>query len=67
MSQEDLVRANDKTHQARGQALISTVFVASGALIAGAGVALWLTAPSGVQVSPTANEHGGGTTLSGRF
>lgn len=52
MSQEDLLRANDKTDQARGQALISTVFVASGALIAGAGLALWVTAPSdGVAVS----------------
>lgn len=52
MSQTDLVRANDKTDQARGQALISTVFVASGALIAGAGIALWVTAPSdGVAVS----------------
>jgi hypothetical protein len=52
MSQEDLLRANDKKDQARGQALISTVFVASGALIAGAGFALWVTAPSdGVAVS----------------
>lgn len=52
MSQDDLLRANDTTDRARGQALISTVFVASGALIAGAGFALWVTAPSdGVAVS----------------
>jgi hypothetical protein len=52
MSQDDLMRANDKTDQARGQALIATVFVASGAVIAGAGFALWVTAPSdGVAVS----------------
>jgi hypothetical protein len=52
MSQDDVSRANDKADQARGQALISTVFVASGALIAGAGLALWVTAPSdGVAVS----------------
>lgn len=67
MSQDDLLRANDKTDQARGQAVISTVFVASGALIAGVGVALWLTAPSDVHISPSANEHGGGVSFSGDF
>lgn len=52
MTPDELIRANDKSDQARGQALISTVFVVSGALIAGTGVALWVTAPKdGVAVS----------------
>jgi hypothetical protein len=66
-SQEKLDNANALGDQARSKATLSTILVASGAVVAGAGVFLWVTAPKGMQVTPTASESGAGVTLSGSF
>ncbi|HUS33566.1 MAG TPA: hypothetical protein VMZ53_33920 [Kofleriaceae bacterium] len=66
-TQESLDRANLLGDQARSKATLSTVFIAGGALLAGAGIALWVTAPKSMQVTPTASDTGAGVTLSGSF
>ena len=64
---EKLGNANALGDQARSKATLSTIFVAGGAVVAGAGIALWVTAPKSMQVTPTASESGAGVTLSGSF
>lgn len=66
-TQEKLDRANALADQARSKALLSTIFVASGIVVAGAGVALYVTAPKDVVVTPTASSEGAGVSLSGTF
>lgn len=53
---------------AYGQATVSTVAVVTGAILAGGGAALYLTAPrAGVSVGPSASTTGGGLTLRGSW
>jgi tetratricopeptide (TPR) repeat protein len=49
-----LAQGNALVDDARGRARLATVLVGSGAILVGAGVALWLTAPSGRASSDTA-------------
>lgn len=61
-----LAKANSLRDSANTKATLSTAFVIAGAAIAGAGVVLYITAPSSehaVAVTPT----GTGVSLSGRF
>jgi tetratricopeptide (TPR) repeat protein len=64
---EKLNNANALSDEARSKATLSTILVAGGAVVAGAGIALWVTAPKGMQVTPTASESSAGVTLSGSF
>jgi hypothetical protein len=66
-SQMALDSANALADQARSKATLSTIFVIGGAVVAGAGVALWVTAPSSMELRATASEDGAGVTLSGTF
>ncbi|HEY5924705.1 MAG TPA: hypothetical protein VIV11_23660 [Kofleriaceae bacterium] len=66
-TQADVDRANDIGDKARSKATLSTVFVLGGAAIAGVGVYLWVTAPGGTKVTPTATDTSAGVSLSGEF
>jgi len=69
-SQADLDRANALRDSANSRATLSTVLVIGGGVLAAAGVALWVTAPSEQHaVALTAHPSGDGAqvTLSGRF
>jgi hypothetical protein len=59
--------ANALSDQARSKATLSTIFVISGALVAGAGIALWVTAPTSMELMATASDDGAAVTLSGTF
>lgn len=58
-------RGLDLTDEARTQALLSTIFVVTGAAAIVAGGVLWFTAP--VKVAPTASTTGGGLSATVRF
>lgn len=66
-SQADLDRANELGDQARSKATLATALTAGGAALAGIGVILFVTAPDGTTITPTASETGGGVVLTGRF
>jgi hypothetical protein len=66
-TQERLDNANALGDQARKKALLSTIFVASGVVVAGAGVALYVTAPKDMVIAPTASTEGAGVSLAGTF
>jgi hypothetical protein len=66
-TREKVDNANVLADQARSKATLSTILVASGAVVAGAGIALWVTAPKGMQITPSASENGASVTLSGSF
>jgi tetratricopeptide (TPR) repeat protein len=66
-SQMALDAANALSDQARSKATLSTIFVISGALVAGAGIALWVTAPTSMELMASASDDGAGVTLSGSF
>ena len=69
-----LERGNQLADTAERRARLSTVLVAGGAVLVGAGVVLWLTAPSGgtrtstaLHLAPQAGPGHAGVTLGGRF
>lgn len=69
-----LDRGNELVATAERHARLSTVLVAGGAVLVGAGVVLWLTAPSSgartstaLHLSPQAGPGHAGLTLGGRF
>jgi hypothetical protein len=64
---EDVDRANALGDKARSKATLSTALAIGGGVLAAAGVVLWVTAPSGVQITPTATDGGGGVTFAGTF
>lgn len=66
-TQDDVDRANALGDSARSKALVSTILVIGGAAIAGAGVYLYVTAPGGTQITPTASDTGAGVSLTGEF
>jgi hypothetical protein len=66
-TQEDVDRANALGDSARSKALVSTILVIGGAAIAGAGIFLYVTAPGGTQITPTASDTGAGVSLTGQF
>ncbi|HEX5061990.1 MAG TPA: tetratricopeptide repeat protein [Kofleriaceae bacterium] len=66
-TQADVDRANDLGDQAHTKATWSTVFLVAGVAIGGAGTYLFLTAPAGTTITPTASDHSAGVTLSGQF
>ncbi|HSD90172.1 MAG TPA: hypothetical protein VLB44_21725 [Kofleriaceae bacterium] len=66
-TQDEVDRANALGDKARSKAGLSTGLVIGGAVLAAAGVALWVTAPGDVQVAPTASDSGAGVTFAGRF
>jgi hypothetical protein len=55
------------THDARSRANTATVIAIVGGAAAIGGVVLFLTAPSGAYIAPTAEKGGGGVVLGGRF
>ena len=66
-SQGDVDRANAIGASARTKATLSTALVIAGAVVAGAGVFVWLTLPGDVHVAPQASDTSAGVTLTGAF
>jgi tetratricopeptide (TPR) repeat protein len=64
---DDRDLADAQADKARSKATLSTVLVIGGAALAAAGVVVWVTAPHGVQVTPTASDSGAGVSFSGTF
>ena len=66
-TQDELDRADRIGDRAHTNATLSTAcFIGAGALAA-TGLVLWVTAPSGVSITPTATENSAGVTFVGRF
>jgi hypothetical protein len=66
-TQADVDRANALGDQARSKATLSTVLVLGGAVIAGVGTYLYVTAPANTKITPSATDSSAGVTISGVF
>jgi hypothetical protein len=60
-------RANALADSARTKATASTVLIIGGAVLGGVGAYLWITAPGGATIAPTATDSSAGVSISGVF